>query len=527
MLAGLIALVQTDIKRVIAYSTMSQIGYMFLGAGLGAYANGMFHLVTHAFFKALLFLAAGLVIHHLAGEQDIRRMGGLRRFMPQTWLMFLVGSLALVGVPPFAGFWSKDAILASALARDGAYGWILLVAGLFGALLTGIYTFRLFFLVFYGEPSELVLEHVRGPRRSRTRARGADRATTSTRHGEGPLSMVLPVAILTVLSADRRPARDRGRLAPVRSLGRPGRAAARRADDRAGLGHERDHRRARAGRHLDRVGDLPDRPALRARRCRPSSALLEHKFYFDELYDARRYRPRTAPCGAAPHRHRGAVRRGLARRDRPRRPRGRRGCRPPADRPAPRATRSRSRPPLSSSPSSSSRCADAHDDPHLPPASPPPSSSGWSRCREVGGWFAFLAAFAEVGIWIGGAARFDFGGGLQFSARHNWFCDLGVSYHVGFYGFSLWLAGLTVVVCALAIAYGVWAGRERPRAYYGLMLFLTARSWRFASQDLLLFYAFFEAMLIPIYVLVGVWGGPRRQSRRRSPSSSTRWPARC
>ena len=93
VLAGLIALVQTDIKRVIAYSTMSQIGYMFLGAGLGAYANGMFHLVTHAFFKALLFLAAGLVIHHLAGEQDIRRMGGLRRYMPRTWLMFL-GRLA-------------------------------------------------------------------------------------------------------------------------------------------------------------------------------------------------------------------------------------------------------------------------------------------------------------------------------------------------------------------------------------------------------------------------------------------------
>src|SRR5262249_57418681 len=163
LMAGLIALVQTDIKRVIAYSTMSQIGYMFLGAGLGAYANGMFHLVTHAFFKALLFLAAGLVIHHLAGEQDIRKMGGLRRFMPQTWLMFLVGSLALVGVPPFAGFWSKDAILASALARGGSFGWILLVAGLLGAFLTGLYTFRLFFLVFYGEPSELVLEHAGGP----------------------------------------------------------------------------------------------------------------------------------------------------------------------------------------------------------------------------------------------------------------------------------------------------------------------------------------------------------------------------
>ena len=96
---GSIALVQTDIKRVIAYSTMSQIGYMFLGAGLGAYGNGMFHLMTHAFFKALLFLAAGIVIHHLAGEQDIRKMGGLRKSMPWTYIAFLVGSLALVGDP--------------------------------------------------------------------------------------------------------------------------------------------------------------------------------------------------------------------------------------------------------------------------------------------------------------------------------------------------------------------------------------------------------------------------------------------
>src|SRR5205823_7286097 len=99
----LVALVQVDIKRVIAYSTMSQIGYMFLGVGLGAYANGMFHLLTHAFFKALLFLAAGLVIHALAGEQDMRNMGGLRRFMPATYWFFLIAGLALVGVPPFAG----------------------------------------------------------------------------------------------------------------------------------------------------------------------------------------------------------------------------------------------------------------------------------------------------------------------------------------------------------------------------------------------------------------------------------------
>ena len=155
LVAGLVALVQTDIKRVIAYSTMSQIGYMFLGAGIGAYGNGMFHLLTHAFFKALLFMAAGLVIHHLAGEQDIRLMGGVRQVMPRTYIAFLAGSLALVGIPPLSGFFSKDAILASALDA-GAYGRLLFAAGLLGALLTGLYTFRLLFIVFLGEPSPLV-----------------------------------------------------------------------------------------------------------------------------------------------------------------------------------------------------------------------------------------------------------------------------------------------------------------------------------------------------------------------------------
>ncbi len=158
LMAGLIALVQTDIKRVIAYSTMSQIGYMFLGAGLGAYANAMFHLMTHAFFKALLFLAAGIVIHALAGEQDIRRMGGLRRLMPRTWLAMLVGGLALTGIPPLSGFFSKDSILAAALDR-GWYGGLLFAAGLVGAFLTGLYTFRMLFVVFGGEPSAYVQEH--------------------------------------------------------------------------------------------------------------------------------------------------------------------------------------------------------------------------------------------------------------------------------------------------------------------------------------------------------------------------------
>src|SRR5207245_860787 len=142
LMAGLIALVQTDIKRVIAYSTMSQIGYMFLAAGIGAYANGMFHLMTHAFFKALLFLAAGIVIHALAGEQAMRKMGGLGRLMPRTWWAMLVGGLALAGLPPLSGFFSKDSILAAALDR-GWYGDVLFAAGMAGTFLTGLYTFRL------------------------------------------------------------------------------------------------------------------------------------------------------------------------------------------------------------------------------------------------------------------------------------------------------------------------------------------------------------------------------------------------
>jgi NADH-quinone oxidoreductase subunit M len=132
--------------------------------------------------------------------------------------------------------------------------------------------------------------------------------------------------------------------------------------------------------------------------------------------------------------------------------------------------------------------------------------------RYATGALAVLVSLAEVGIWIEQAARFDFSrSGLQFSQKTTWISDLHVSYHVGEYAFSLWLVGLTVVAMAAAIGYGFWAGRDRPRAYFGLMLFLTgATVGVFVSQDLLLFYAFFEAMLIPLYVLVGVWGGPGR-----------------
>ena len=125
----------------------------------------MFHLMTHAFFKALLFLAAGIVIHALVGEQDMRKMGGLRKYLPRTYWAFLIGALALTGIPPLSGFFSKDAILASALAA-GTYGQILFVVGVIGAFLTGLYTFRMVFIVFGGEPSAYAREHMHRPERT-------------------------------------------------------------------------------------------------------------------------------------------------------------------------------------------------------------------------------------------------------------------------------------------------------------------------------------------------------------------------
>jgi len=146
--AATMALTQNDIKRVLAYSTISQIGYMFIGCGVGAYAAGMFHLFTHAFFKSLLFLAAGSVMHALSGELDMRKMGGLRKYLPLTYPTFLVGAIAIAGVPFLSGFFSKDAILTQAFSQGQYFIWAL---GLMGAVLTAFYMFRLVFLTFFGQ----------------------------------------------------------------------------------------------------------------------------------------------------------------------------------------------------------------------------------------------------------------------------------------------------------------------------------------------------------------------------------------
>ena len=177
LVGALIALTQTDIKKVLAYSTVSQLGYMFLGLGVGAYDGGFFHVITHAFFKALLFLGAGSVIHAMHHEQDMRHMGGLRKKLPVTFYTMLIGTLAIAGLPPFSGFFSKDEILAHVYEHD-KFMWII---GVFTAFLTAFYMFRMLFLTFFGS------------------YRGTHHAEEKIH--ESPKSMTIPLIILAILSA--------------------------------------------------------------------------------------------------------------------------------------------------------------------------------------------------------------------------------------------------------------------------------------------------------------------------------------
>jgi NADH-quinone oxidoreductase subunit L len=169
LIAGFTALTQSDIKKVLAFSTMSQIGYMFLALGVGAWSSAIFHLMTHAFFKALLFLTAGSIILAMHHEQNIFKMGGLRKDLPWSHWLFFIGTVALVALPPTAGFFSKEEILASALAASEhePHAFMLFLMGLAGAFMTGLYSFRLYFLVFYGKKThdghEVMGLHLQGP----------------------------------------------------------------------------------------------------------------------------------------------------------------------------------------------------------------------------------------------------------------------------------------------------------------------------------------------------------------------------
>ncbi|HMR20349.1 MAG TPA: proton-conducting transporter membrane subunit, partial [Sphingobacterium sp.] len=177
LMAAFIAITQNDIKKVLAYSTVSQLGYMFLGLGVGAFTGAFFHVLTHAFFKALLFLGAGSVIHAMSNEQDMRMMGGLKKNLPTTYITMLIGTIAIAGIPPLSGFFSKDEILAHAFFSSPVF-WVL---GFIGALCTAFYMFRLLFMTFFG----------------------AFRGTAEQKHHlhESPWQMTIPLIVLAVLAA--------------------------------------------------------------------------------------------------------------------------------------------------------------------------------------------------------------------------------------------------------------------------------------------------------------------------------------
>jgi NADH-quinone oxidoreductase subunit L len=189
--AATIGIAQTDIKKVLAYSTVSQLGYMFMACGVGAFSAGIFHLMTHAFFKGLLFLAAGSVIHAVGGEQDMRKMGGLRVYIPWTFLAMGIATLAIAGIPPLAGFWSKDEILWKAYQTS----WIYWLIGLLTAFITSFYMFRLLFMTFFGD--------YRGAQADTLGHASPGHASETHGHGEpheSPMVMLVPLMILALLS---------------------------------------------------------------------------------------------------------------------------------------------------------------------------------------------------------------------------------------------------------------------------------------------------------------------------------------
>src|SRR5690242_9811398 len=201
LLAATIGVTQTDIKKVLAYSTVSQLGYMFIACGVGAFSAAIFHLMTHAFFKGLLFLAAGSVIHAVSGEQDMRQMGGLRTKIPWTFWTMTIATFAITGIPPFAGFFSKDEILWRAYQASWVYWFI----GLFTAFLTSFYMFRLWFMTFFGEYRGVAEDSHHEPAHDIAHADTRAGAPAPHGHGHGgihesPRLMVVPLVVLAVLS---------------------------------------------------------------------------------------------------------------------------------------------------------------------------------------------------------------------------------------------------------------------------------------------------------------------------------------
>ena len=295
LIAATIGLVVTDLKRVIAYSTMSQIGYMIMAVSSAAYAAGMFHLMTHAFFKALLFMAAGSVISAMGGNQDLDRMSGFRKVMPFTYGCMIIGGLALSGVPPFSGFWSKDEIIALEFDRGGWHTFLGVVAYL-GAFLTAIYTFRMIFRAFHGDPcpeaEELAhghLYHAPEPTNPATgEVEDTDVGFPGPEHhiAERAPPMKIAMGALALLAIVGGFLQIPGVSAELHHFLEPTFADSELYEtlepthvERVDRPAHRRHHRAR--RHRDRVADLRPR---RQRRGAPGALRRLHKFFFNKWY---------------------------------------------------------------------------------------------------------------------------------------------------------------------------------------------------------------------------------------------------
>jgi NADH-quinone oxidoreductase subunit L len=289
LFAATIGIAQTDIKKVLAYSTVSQLGYMFMACGVGAFSAGIFHLMTHAFFKGLLFLAAGSVIHGIGGEQDMRKMGGLRQYMPWTFLTMTIATFAIAGFPPFAGFFSKDEILWKAYSSE--YGsWVFWLTGVITAFITSFYMFRLWFLTFFGD--------YRGTA-AQGDAHGHDDHSHGHGHGgphESPWVMLGPLVVLAFLSLVGGWIGIGGRfehfLAPVFQSGAAAELAHETSGEAAGTGTETLLMLISVGAAF--LGLFLAwtlyfrRPQLPARIATGLGGLYQavaHKYYIDELYN--------------------------------------------------------------------------------------------------------------------------------------------------------------------------------------------------------------------------------------------------
>ena len=520
LFAATIAIAQNDIKKVLAYSTVSQLGYMFLAVGSGAYVAAIFHMITHAFFKALLFLGSGSVIHGMHDEQDMRRMGRLRALLPVTAMTFIFGWLAIAGVPPFAGFWSKDEILLFSLAKSPA----LYLLGLVTALLTAYYMTRQVVMVFFGEAKwEDHAARARRPRRVQAARVPADHAGAAGGPGRavdrsaGSSSCRSP----TTWGASPAGWSPVGRVRRGRHRGDLGRRPPVPAD-----GHRRRRRPRRHRRRLPRVPAPPgqgDRAGGARQRLvlRPDGHRLHGRPRVRGV--RRRRRGSTATSSTAPSTAPGALVRAHCRRAAPRPERVRARVRRDHRRRRRRDARLVRHPRV--------RLMDATQFPiltaivllpvfgavargdHAEPATRPGAPRRPRHRRD----------HRRAEIWL--LANFDTGdAGFQFVSIHEWIPEWGISWHLGVDGISLLLVVLTGVLFPIAILgadpHPADAGPEAPDAagkaaalgsnlkqYYGWMLVLEAGVLgSFLSLDLFVFFVFFEIVLVPMYFLIGGWG---------------------